>query len=595
MTTDKQLEMRIAELEAKQAQSAALLEISRELSLAKNEDELLAALSRPARSTGVCMALLTYVYSDDRGKPDSAEIAAVWSLDGQTALPEPVHGRFRLEEIPATQMWFASRNAPVFLIDIDKDERFDAMSRNLFKSMGWRAAVAISLSQAKNWIGVLTFYWAEPHQFEESESSLYAALADLAGPIVHTRRLMNSLREAIAGRDEQQLLLRGVLDASPDLIFFKDNDSVYRLCNEAFAHFHDREVNDLVGMGVFDLWPPEEAQFYRSEDLRVLGGAQTVAEHVVDKPSGRHYFESIKAPLRSKSGDVLGLIAFERNITDRKQAEMALASERSLLRTLIDALPDHVYAKDTEGRYMLVNLAQARSLGYEDPDDVAGKTDFDVNPEELARQYQELDQMVIQSGEIARKEEPFQSAQGDILWVYSVKVPLRNAEGKIFGLVGVSRDITQQKLLEEKAERERLQQQIIEAQKRAIQELSTPIIPIMDRVIVMPLIGSIDTLRSKEVMRALLTGISEYRARVVILDITGVPIVDSGVASHLNKTIQAARLKGAHTIVTGISDAVAETVVELGLDWSGIETLDNLQTGLLTALGRLGIRLSKVG
>jgi len=145
----------------------------------------------------------------------------------------------------------------------------------------------------------------------------------------------------------------------------------------------------------------------------------------------------------------------------------------------------------------------------------------------------------------------------------------------------------------------RLQRQVIKAQKRAIQELSTPIIPIVDApgraggIIVMPLIGSIDTLRARDITRSLLAGIREHRAKVVILDITGVPIVDSGVASHLNKTIQAARLKGARTIVTGISDAVAETIVDLGIDWSGIETLADLQTGLIVALGSLGIKLTR--
>jgi DNA-binding LacI/PurR family transcriptional regulator/anti-anti-sigma regulatory factor len=149
------------------------------------------------------------------------------------------------------------------------------------------------------------------------------------------------------------------------------------------------------------------------------------------------------------------------------------------------------------------------------------------------------------------------------------------------------------------AERERaqaqslqLQQEVIEAQKRALQELSTPIIPVMDRIIVMPLIGSIDAMRAKDITRALLVGISEHQARVVILDITGVPLVNSGVAAHLNKTIQAARLKGAHAIVTGISEAVAETIVDLGIDWEGVETLSDLQTGLTVALQSLGIRLT---
>ena len=88
----------------------------------------------------------------------------------------------------------------------------------------------------------------------------------------------------------------------------------------------------------------------------------------------------------------------------------------------------------------------------------------------------------------------------------------------------------------------------------------------------------------KDIMRVLLAGIRQHRAKVVILDITGVPIVDSGVANHLNKPIQATRLKSAQTIVTSISDAVAEAIVDLGIDWSGVETQADLQTGLRAAL-----------
>ncbi len=150
-------------------------------------------------------------------------------------------------------------------------------------------------------------------------------------------------------------------------------------------------------------------------------------------------------------------------------------------------------------------------------------------------------------------------------------------------------DVTERKQAE--AEQARLQQEIIEAQRRAIQELSTPIIPVMDGIIVMPLIGSVDSRRAQDTMRTLLKGIREQRAKVVILDITGVPIVDTGVAAHLDKTIQAARLKGARVIVTGISDSVAESVVDLGIDWHGVETLRDLQTGLVVALNRLGIKL----
>ncbi len=134
---------------------------------------------------------------------------------------------------------------------------------------------------------------------------------------------------------------------------------------------------------------------------------------------------------------------------------------------------------------------------------------------------------------------------------------------------------------------------VIAAQKQAIQELSTPIIPVMERVIVMPLVGNIDSMRARDITRSLLAGIRKHRAKMVILDITGVAVVDSGVANHLNKTIQAARLKGARTIITGISDAVAETIVDLGIDWGDVETLSDLQTGLITALNSMGVKLVK--
>jgi rsbT co-antagonist protein RsbR len=164
-------------------------------------------------------------------------------------------------------------------------------------------------------------------------------------------------------------------------------------------------------------------------------------------------------------------------------------------------------------------------------------------------------------------------------------------EGKATRRFIFTTDLTERKLAE--AERDRMQEQIIEAQRQALQELSTPIIPVLDRIIVMPLIGSIDSLRAKDITRALLAGISRYRAKIVIVDITGVPLVDSGVADHLNKTIQAARLKGAQTIVTGMSDAVAEAIIDLGIDWSGIQTLSDLQTGLMSAIHTLGLKLTR--
>jgi anti-anti-sigma regulatory factor len=141
------------------------------------------------------------------------------------------------------------------------------------------------------------------------------------------------------------------------------------------------------------------------------------------------------------------------------------------------------------------------------------------------------------------------------------------------------------------------QLQIIQSQQQTLRELSSPVIPVMDAhdgaggIIVLPLIGGIDSQRAQDIMRSVLTGIREHHAAYLILDITGVPLMNTGIINYLNKTIQAARLKGARVIVTGISDAVAESIVDLGVDWGNVQTLANLQSGLHVALERMGIVL----
>ncbi len=273
------------------------------------------------------------------------------------------------------------------------------------------------------------------------------------------------------------------------------------------------------------------------------------------------------------------------------EGEAELAEDRHRLRMLVDALPDFVFMKDRDSRFMMLNQPMAQFMGAETPQEIIGRDDFDLFPEALAAQYRADELEVMQTGQHkVGYEEQTITREGERRWMQSTKVPLRDSAGSIIGVVGMVRDITD---IKQAQERERQQQQIIEAQQRAISELSAPIIPIMDRIIVMPLIGGIDSARAQDIMRSLLAGIGQYRARFAILDITGVPVVDTGIAQHLDHTIQAARLKGAQTIVTGVSDAIAETIVELGIDWSGVETQRDLRSGLMAALKRLGYTLEQ--
>ncbi len=128
---------------------------------------------------------------------------------------------------------------------------------------------------------------------------------------------------------------------------------------------------------------------------------------------------------------------------------------------------------------------------------------------------------------------------------------------------------------------------LIEKQREAIEELSTPIIKIWDQVLVLPLIGALDTRRSQSLTETLLTDIANTQSKITIMDITGVPNVDSAVANHLLKTVAAVKLLGAECVITGIRPEVAQTIVHLGVDLSEVETLSNLSEGLKWAFKRL--------
>lgn len=136
-------------------------------------------------------------------------------------------------------------------------------------------------------------------------------------------------------------------------------------------------------------------------------------------------------------------------------------------------------------------------------------------------------------------------------------------------------------------ERER----IIRQQQEAIRELSTPVLQVRERLLILPIIGVIDPQRARQVTEQLLRGIRANRAKVVVIDITGVPAVDSTVANHLVQTVDASRLMGATVIVTGLSSEIAQTLVTIGVDLSKMKTVGDLQGGIEEAERLLGYKV----
>src|SRR5213594_2957181 len=137
-------------------------------------------------------------------------------------------------------------------------------------------------------------------------------------------------------------------------------------------------------------------------------------------------------------------------------------------------------------------------------------------------------------------------------------------------------------------------ERVIREQQEAIRELSTPVLPVRERLLILPIIGLIDAQRARQLTEQLLRAIRSNRAKVVVIDITGVPAMDANVANHLVRTVDASRLQGAMVIVTGLSPEIAQTLVTIGVDLSKMNTVGDLQGGIEEAERLLGYQVVPV-
>jgi len=140
-------------------------------------------------------------------------------------------------------------------------------------------------------------------------------------------------------------------------------------------------------------------------------------------------------------------------------------------------------------------------------------------------------------------------------------------------------------------ERER----VIREQQEAIRVLSTPVLQVRERLLILPIIGVIDPQRARQLTEQLLRGIRTNRAKVVVIDITGVPVMDANVANHLVQTVEATRLLGATVIITGLSPEIAQTLVTIGVDLGNMNTVGDLQGGIEEAERLLGYKVVPLG
>jgi PAS domain S-box-containing protein len=261
--------------------------------------------------------------------------------------------------------------------------------------------------------------------------------------------------------------------------------------------------------------------------------------------------------------------------------EMKGFDNQAFLAAIVESSDDAIYGKTLEGNILSWNHGAERMYGYSAAEILGRPVSFLVPPTKPDEVPQILER--LKRGE---RVEHFETARvrkdGEVIDVSLNVSPIRDASGKIIGASTTARDITEQKKM-----REALTQRAKE-----ILDVSTPVLQVWEGVVVAPFIGTLDTQRAQQFMERLLDKIVETNSSVALLDVTGVPTVDTRTAQHLIETITSVRLMGAQAVLTGVRPAIAQTLAHLGINLADVVTRSSLAAGLRVALDVLHLKIS---
>jgi PAS domain S-box-containing protein len=256
---------------------------------------------------------------------------------------------------------------------------------------------------------------------------------------------------------DSQELLKGILQAASDGIYGIDQKGNCTFINHAAARLLGYQPEECIGKNMHRLihyasrdgkkYPQRECPIYKSRYQR--NGCQVEAE-VFWRKDGSYFDVSYSSSPIIQNGVHQGAVISFRDITEKKKAEDLLAAERNLLRTLIDNIPDYIYVKDTQCRHLINNKANVELIGAQSEEETLGKTVMDFFDPAVAANFLQDDRIVLSSLKpVINREEPIITKSGEYRWLLTSKLPLLNQHHKATGLIGISRDITEIKKLQE--------------------------------------------------------------------------------------------------------------------------------------------------
>lgn len=281
-------------------------------------------------------------------------------------------------------------------------------------------------------------------------------MRDKEGQIVGTFGISSDVTSLIETQNQlerERNTLRALLNSIPDSIFIRGLDGHYIVVNKALAALVGRDHPDEVnGKTLYDFFPKERAEQIMAEDQAVMedGQPRINCRSQVLGPSGEMLeFLTTKVPVRGEDGLVFGIVGINRNVTELERARHALRHTEHQMQEIVDHSPSLIYAKSLSGHYLMINRRYEELFGLK-ADEVVGKSDLDLMGDpDSNRRLRKNDLLVVERGEPVQMDEILRLPDGDRAYV-SVKFPLRDLDGKIYAIGGVSTDITGRK----KAERE---------------------------------------------------------------------------------------------------------------------------------------------
>jgi len=271
--------------------------------------------------------------------------------------------------------------------------------------------------------------------------------------------LVNNNKDMFHDQMDQYYLLQTLIDNIPDNVYIKDKKNRFIMVNKVFADSISKKPEDFIGKTDLDFFPKDRVKEYSKDENRVMKSGKPITDKVEKLiHSGKEFWMSTsKIPWHDKNGNIMGTMGISRDVTERKKvADDLLSRERNIINALMNNITDSIYFKDLQSRFVRINKALVERLGFKNPEEAIGKTDFDFFSKEHAKQAYNNEQQIIKTGNpIVDIEEKETFKDKEDRWVSTTKMPFYTENGKLIGTFGVSRDITKRKLTERKLEREK--------------------------------------------------------------------------------------------------------------------------------------------